>query len=90
MLFTLLAAAACLQDAHLATGQQARSAYTWDTTINRYYGEQTTPFQARYDRVFCSQGFKVLALQLVANSPLGDGSYLSDHYGLLCTVTVPA
>ncbi len=80
-----------LQDAHLATGQQWANAFTWDTTErtnNKYYGANTRSYMARYDRLFCSESVGVMALQRVADTPLADGSYLSDHFGILGTLVV--
>lgn len=77
-----------VQDAHLVTGSQPCNAHTWDTTRNKYFGENTVEYTARYDRLCCSSNVGLRELRLVGNEPTPDGSFLSDHFGILCKLVL--
>lgn len=52
----------------LQVGAPKAHAYSWNTQINRYYGDDTRDYIARYDRVYM-RGLEATAYQLVANEP---------------------
>lgn len=79
-----------MQDAHLVTGSQPSTAHTWDTTRNKYFGDKTREYTARYDRLCCSINVGVRELRLVGKDPAPDGSFLSDHFSILCKVVLHA
>ena len=89
-----------LLDVWKAAGSSEDTKWTWDTmdhgaTFNRYYGETTRQYTARYDRVYFSGGgsaasspsFSVYSFDLMGNQPLRNPyHFLSDHFGIESTV----
>lgn len=88
-----------LLDAWKEGGAQPETKFTWDTvdhttadgggSFNRYYGQTTREYTARYDRIYLSQHNKTLlsvvvdSFELIANKPLTNRNhFLSDHFGI--------
>lgn len=90
-----------LSDAWKANGSDAATEFTWDTldhgsSFNRYYGDGTREYTARYDRVYfktvgsedgtASSGVgveDVSSFDLIANGPITSKyHFLSDHFGV--------
>ncbi|KAL4435626.1 hypothetical protein ABPG77_002589 [Micractinium sp. CCAP 211/92] len=79
-----------LADAFQQLGRPQNANFSWNTRVNRYYGEETRAYTARYDRIYL-RGLSAAELRLVADrehTP-GRGDFLSDHFGLLATVDIP-
>lgn len=53
---------------NLQVGAPKAHAYSWNTQVNRYYGDDTREYIARYDRVYV-RGLEATVYQLVANEP---------------------
>lgn len=79
------------KDAWKEAGSERREAYTWNSKINRYHGEDGFRFHCRFDRVY-ARGANVESFSLMANEPMknnsGDSYYLSDHFGISTTVLI--
>ena len=93
-----------LLDVWKLSGSPRESKFTWDTvdhtaadndgdvkgSFNRYYGQATRQYTARYDRIYlCSshsghlETVNVNSFQLIANQPLTNAyHFLSDHFGM--------
>ncbi|KAL7559920.1 hypothetical protein ACA910_007285 [Epithemia clementina (nom. ined.)] len=87
-------------------GSDRATKFTWDTVDhgtqwNRYYGDSTRSYTARYDRVYFSnprsaksnkndliiiKDFVVPSFALIANQPVSNKyHFLSDHFGIATT-----
>jgi endonuclease/exonuclease/phosphatase family metal-dependent hydrolase len=79
-------------------GSNKATKFTWDTidhgtSCNRYYGESTRNYNARYDRVYGTTSsltkplnLKVSNFELIANKPVTNKyHFLSDHFGIVTT-----
>jgi len=73
-----------LGDAWKMTGQLKRKEHTWNSHINRYH-LNGFEFISRFDRAYM-RGLHCKAFDLVANTK-SDGAFLSDHFGILLTVS---
>lgn len=90
-----------LLDAWKRAGSSEVAKFSWDTKVhgqgeessawqNRYYGQRTRAYQARYDRVYIkdlrasSLHVLVPVFELMANRPVSESRYhfLSDHFGI--------
>ena len=90
-----------LLDAWKLAGAYFPDKYTWNTrdnrkkngkgSFNRYYGDDTREYVARYDRIYVHQGngdkaflLRVPHFQLIANKPIlpSKTHFLSDHFGI--------
>lgn len=77
-------------------GSDWKTKWTWDTKdhgtqFNRYYGEDTRQYNARYDRIYATDQspeatLSVLSFELIANKPVTNKfHFLSDHFGISTT-----
>jgi hypothetical protein len=85
-----------LFDAWKAGGAQPETKFSWDTndhtaeggSFNKYYGDRTREYNARYDRVYFSKhktlpSIAVDSFELIANQPLTNQyHFMSDHFGI--------
>ena len=86
-----------LLDAWKQAGSKPNTKFTWDTidhrgttdgvgAFNRYYGDRTRQYTARYDRIYCTDStplHEVESFELIANQPItGKTHFLSDHFGI--------
>jgi len=93
-----------LSDAWKVAGSNLETKFTWDTndhtttgttvgtvngSFNRYYGNSTRQYNARYDRIYFFSDQKSLvevgvdSFELIANHPLTNPyHFLSDHFGI--------
>lgn len=93
------------QDVWKLAGSDMQTKYTWNTRnnlshggyFNKYYGDHTREYIARYDRIYFkslvmdtdqasvgSRGIQVKSFDLIANQPVGSSRrhFLSDHFGM--------
>ncbi|PNW75306.1 hypothetical protein CHLRE_12g521600v5 [Chlamydomonas reinhardtii] len=79
-----------LMDAWVEAGSPPGQRWTWDTRTNKYY-DGGHEYTARYDRILY-RGCHVGGLRVTGNTPASDDPhhFLSDHFALLATVTLPA
>jgi hypothetical protein len=69
---------------------ESRGAFTFDTKSNAMLRKFSEHERARYDRAMV-RGFRSSAIELFGTEPVAgsDGAvFVSDHFGLLCTLTV--
>ncbi|KAG2439230.1 hypothetical protein HXX76_004592 [Chlamydomonas incerta] len=86
---TPAAGEAGLLDAWVEAGSPPDQRWTWDTRTNKYY-DGGREYTARYDRILY-RGCHVGGLRVTANTPASASRhhFLSDHFALLATVTLP-
>ncbi|KAG2453583.1 hypothetical protein HYH02_001801 [Chlamydomonas schloesseri] len=86
---TPAAGGAGLLDAWVEGGSPPGQRWTWDTRVNKYY-DGGHEYTARYDRILY-RGCHVGDLRVTANTPASDNPshFLSDHFALMATVTLP-
>ena len=93
-----------LLDAWKLAGSEKQTRFTWDTldhtgvqggSFNRYYGDDTRQYHARYDRIYCSKktgiaDIRVPSFELIANQPVTENNkhFLSDHFGISTVLEV--
>lgn len=86
-------------DAWKVSGGANDTQFTWDTmdhghSFNRFYGDGTRPYRARYDRVYLyssldsvSNVWTVPNFSLLGNRPVTTKyHFLSDHFGIVLTI----
>ncbi len=102
-----------LRDVWKLAGSNPRTKFTWNTkdnrknknggggggggSFNRYYGEDTRQYNARYDRIYISSNEPEImevskkekpTFQLIANEPVNNNNlhFLSDHFGMMSQI----
>jgi endonuclease/exonuclease/phosphatase family metal-dependent hydrolase len=75
-----------LVDAWKQMGSKKINENTWDSYVNLYHKEGYA-FSCRFDRMYL-RGLNCTSFRLMANTKT-DGSYLSDHFGILADVMPP-
>ena len=85
-----------LQDVFKVAKSPKSAIFTWNSFENKYHGPRAFGFRCRFDRIYVSYDDSQPELTLMGNEMqvITHGSqeykfYLSDHYGMLCTVNVP-
>jgi tyrosyl-DNA phosphodiesterase 2 len=83
-----------LFDAWKIAGSSKQHEYTWNSLENQYHANGFG-FKCRFDRMYFTSSLfgQNVDFQLVANKAIEkqkQSFYLSDHYGIMCTVQVPA
>lgn len=76
-------------------GSRKEVKFTWDTIdygdrFNRFYGASTRKYLARYDRIYATNGFRIMnakitvaSFDLIANQPVTNRHhFMSDHFGI--------
>ena len=63
---------------------------TWDSNTNLYHRDGFG-FSCRFDRIYSRGGLTTEAFSVAFNTPVQGtaGWYLSDHYGLVATLSLP-
>jgi endonuclease/exonuclease/phosphatase family metal-dependent hydrolase len=86
----------CIQDVFKVAKSPKTANFTWNSLENKYHGPDAFGFKCRFDRIYVSYDGSQPELTLMGNQMqvVAHGSrehkfYLSDHYGMLCTVQVP-
>ena len=86
-----------LQDVFKVVGCPKTANFTWDSHQNKYHGPDAFSFKCRFDRMYFSTAQQKVSFELVGNQPqvVTHGPkeykfYLSDHFGMLCTLQLPA
>jgi len=87
-----------LVDVWKQSGAWNATKWTWDTKdhgsyFNRYYGDSTREYVARYDRIYASllpaSKLSVQSFELIANRPVANKfHFLSDHFGISTTFEI--
>lgn len=90
------------EDAWKKGGGKATEQFTWDSKVNLYHRDGFG-FNCRFDRIYLRSIDKVESFRLIANDPLdnddgasmaktttpfGNRFYLSDHFGIVSTLTI--
>ena len=85
-----------IQDVFKVAKSPKSANFTWNSLENKYHGPDAYGFRCRFDRIYVSYDDSQPELTLMGNQMqvVARGSrehkfYLSDHYGMLCTVQVP-
>lgn len=70
-------------------GGESKQGYTFDATINTLLERPRLDEQMRYDRVMARMArgtaWRPAGIELVGDTPMQDGLFLSDHFGLLAS-----
>jgi len=78
-----------LADAWKQAGRPYTHNYTWNSIDNKYHNGGF-PFKCRFDRVYIKGSPQVTKFRLFAHQGHeGKAFYLSDHFGINCTLSVP-
>ena len=64
--------------------------YTYDTLVNRMASGGRKASRARYDRALArvGEGVEVVGMRRVGMEPIGEGVWISDHFGLVTEIKV--
>ena len=88
-----------LHDVFKLAGSPKHARFTWDSIRNKYHGPLAYGFHCRFDRIYVSYegGTCTPEVTLVGDEPevvsVGSTEYkffLSDHFGMVCTLQAPA
>ena len=71
-------------DVFLMMGSPKDKRFTWDSRTN-IFRKESYGFVCRFDRVFTTN-LQIKELKLIGNTPVNPNHYLSDHYGIHCTM----
>ena len=90
------------EDAWKKGGGKATEQFTWDSKVNLYHRDGFG-FHCRFDRIYLRNIDEVKSFRLIANEPIDNGGasmaknkkssfgnhfYLSDHFGIVSTLTI--
>jgi endonuclease/exonuclease/phosphatase family metal-dependent hydrolase len=87
-----------LHDVFKLAGAPKHAKFTWDSIRNTYHGPGAFGFRCRFDRTYVSYDNSQPKVTLVGDQPeavvIGSDEqeqkfYLSDHFGMLCTLQIP-